>query len=286
MAAELLLAVAPLLAAAHIFSDSGFGEESRFQLWLHAFYAKIEPGVVWLIDKMLKSKLLSGTRPGRAFLKALAKALWFLPHGVVVEHEAALRLIDSLPEDSHIAIGPCVCKKSIGVREEPYYTDMVIMYGAQAYKLAHPEEYKFISKEEAKELLRQFREHNLIHEVFACFKAKSWAFVICNCDPRYCIPTRSYFVTGEGVYPGPLVARVDAGKCAGTGSCGVCLKVCPFGAVEARDGKSAVRADKCMGCGICVYRCPSKARELVPRESYNPRFLPIEHTHPPLASKR
>ena len=83
--------------------------------------------MVWLIDKMLKSKLLSGTRPGRALLRALAKALWFLPHGVVVEHEAALRLIDSLPEDSHVAIGPCVCKKSIGVREEPYYTDMVIM---------------------------------------------------------------------------------------------------------------------------------------------------------------
>gem|GEM_PF-449081 len=218
--------------------------------------------------------------------KALAKALWFLPHGVVVEHEAALKLIDSLPEDSHIAIGPCVCKKSVGVREEPYYTDMVIMYGAQAYKLAHPEEYKNISKEEAKELLKQFKEHNLIHEVFACFKAKSWAFVICNCDPRYCVPTRSYIVTGDGVYPGPLFARVDADKCAGAEKCGVCLKVCPFGAVETRNGKSAVRADKCMGCGICVYRCPNKARELVPRESYNPRFLPIEHTHPSLLARK
>jgi len=46
------------------------------------------------------------------------------------------------------------------------------MYGAQAYKLEHPEEYRFISKEEAKELLRQFREHNLIHEVFALKRAR------------------------------------------------------------------------------------------------------------------
>ncbi|MEM1523307.1 MAG: hypothetical protein QXU69_09775, partial [Thermofilaceae archaeon] len=89
-----------LLALLHIFTEEGFGEESRLQVWLHAFYAKIEPGVVWLIDKMLKSRLLSGTRVGRAILKAIAKMLWFLPHGVVIEHEAALRLIDSLPEDS------------------------------------------------------------------------------------------------------------------------------------------------------------------------------------------
>lgn len=280
-------AAALALAALHIFRDEGFAEESRPQVWLHAFYAKIEPGVVWLIDKLLKNRLLSGTRPGRAILTAIAKALWFLPHGVVVEHEAALRLIDSLPEDSHIAIGPCVCKRGIGVKEEPYYTDMVIMYGARAYKLAHPEDYKFISKEEAKKLLKEFHEHNLIHEVFACFKAKSWAFVICNCDPRYCIPTRSYILTGEGVYPGPLVASVDGEKCAGLESCGACAKLCSFSAIKpSPQGKAAVDPLKCMGCGLCVDRCPRNARKLVPRESYSPRFLPIEHTHPLLAQVR
>uniref|UniRef100_A0A7J3X6T7 4Fe-4S dicluster domain-containing protein n=1 Tax=Thermofilum pendens TaxID=2269 RepID=A0A7J3X6T7_THEPE len=284
-AAVLVLVTAPVLAALHIFKDHGYSEESRLQVWLHAFYAKIEPGVVWLIDKLLKNRFLSGTRVGRAILTAIGKALWFLPHGVVVDHEAALRLIDEIPEDSHIAIGPCVCKKGIGARVEPYYTDMVIMYGARAYKLAHPEEYRFITKEEAKRLLKEFREHNLVHEVFACFKAKSWAFVICNCDARYCIPTRSYILTKEGVYPGPLVARVKEDLCRGVDNCGVCAKICPFGAVTSLDGKSSVDAGKCMGCGLCVYRCPQGARELVPRENYNPRFLPIEHTHPWLVSR-
>ncbi|MEM1641462.1 MAG: 4Fe-4S binding protein [Thermofilaceae archaeon] len=275
-----------LLALLHIFTEEGFGEESRLQVWLHAFYAKIEPGVVWLIDKMLKSRLLSGTRVGRAILKAIAKMLWFLPHGVVIEHEAALRLIDSLPEDSHIAIGPCLCKIGYGTREEPFCTDMVIMYGAKAYSLAHPHEYRFISKDEAKELLRKFREHNLIHEVFACFKARGWTFVICNCDARYCIPTRSYLLVGDGVYPGPLVARVDESKCAGVDSCGVCTRVCAFGASAAANGKSSVDPAKCMGCGICVHRCPQRARSLVPREGYKPpKFLPIEHTHPHLLTR-
>ncbi len=279
-----LILVAALIAPLHIFKDEGFGEESRLQLLLHAFYAKIEPGVVWFTDKLLRSRLLSGTRPGRFVLKLIAKALWFLPHGVVIDHDAALRLIDNLPEDSHIAIGPCLCKIGAGTREEPFYTDMVIMYGAKAYKLAHPNEYKYISKEEAKDLLRKFREHNLVHEVYACFEARSWAFVVCNCDVRYCIPTRSQLTVREGVYPGPLVAEVRAEKCAGLEECGVCLKVCPFKAVVAAgDGKSSVDPAKCMGCGLCAYRCPQGARGLKPRPGYDPRFLPIHFTHPGLA---
>lgn len=276
--------VATLIAPLHIFKDEGFGEESRLQLLLHTFYARIEPRVVWFTDKLLRSRLLSGTKPGKLILKLIAKILWFLPHGVVVEHDAVLRLIDSLPEDSHIAIGPCLCKIGAGTREEPFNTDMVIMYGAKAYKLAHPNEYRYISKDEAKNLLRKFRDCNLIHEVYACFEARSWAFVICNCDVRYCVPTRSQLVVKEGVYPGPLVAEVRTEKCAGLESCGVCLKVCPFKAVAATDGgKSFVELNKCMGCGICVYRCPQGARSLKPRAGYNPRFLPIHFTHPELA---
>lgn len=280
-----LLLVTPLIAALHIFSDSGYAEESKLQLYLHAFYAKIEPGFVWLIDKLLKSRILGGTRPGRFILKLIGKALWFLPHGVVIDHEAALRLIDEIPEDSHIAVGPCICKMGIGAKVEPYYTDMVIMYGASAYKTAHPDEFKFLTKEEAKKLLKDFRENNLVHEVFACFRSKNWAFVICNCDARYCIPTRSYILTKEGVYPGPLVAQVDFDGCSGLEDCGTCLNICPFKAVSSNDGKSNVDVNKCMGCGLCTYRCPRAARRLVPRENYDPRFLPIEHTHPWLVKK-
>ncbi|MEM1508426.1 MAG: 4Fe-4S binding protein [Thermofilaceae archaeon] len=276
--------VVTLIALLHIFKDGGFGEESKLQLLLHTFYARIEPGVVWFTDKLLRSRLLSETKPGRLILKFIAKILWFLPHGVVIDHDAVLRLIDSLPEDSHIAIGPCLCKIGAGTREEPFNTDMVIMYGAKAYKLAHPNEYRYISKDEAKNLLRKFRDHNLVHEVYACFEARSWAFVICNCDVRYCVPTRSQLVVKEGVYPGPLVAEVRTEKCAGLESCGACLKVCPFKAVATTGGgRSSVDLTKCMGCGICVYRCPQGARRLKPRVRYNPRFLPIHFTHPELA---
>ncbi|GEM_PF-806712 len=269
----------------HIFQNGGFGIESTFQRKLHTFYARIEPFVVRTIDKMLKNRFLKGNKIGRSFLKFTGKMLWFLPHGVVIDHEAAIRLIDNIPKDDnlHIAIGPCVCKKAIGVNKEPYVTDMVIMYGAQAYKSAHPEEYKYISPEEAKALLANFRENNLIHEVFACFKSKSWTFVICNCDANYCIPTRSKLIAGEGVYAGPLYAVVDPEKCEGLEKCGICKNVCPFDAIkEDSSGKAFVIKEKCMGCSLCFFNCPNKARRMIPRENYDPKFLPIEYTHPNL----
>lgn len=281
MGPVLLLALLILAAALHIFRDRGFAEASKLQITLFILYAMVEPWILRLLDKMLRSKILSGTRPGRALLKAIAKALWFLPHGIVIDHEAAVKLIKAIPDDSHIAIGPCVCKKSIGMREEPYFLDMLIMYGAEIFKKVPPEEYeyRYISKEEAIKLLQEFREHNLVHEAFACFKSKKWLSVICNCGKQYCVPTRGYLVTGEGVYPGPSTAVVDVEKCAGIEKCGVCMKVCTFNAVESSEGKSTV-TKRCMGCGLCAYRCPQGARRLVPRSGYNARFLPIEHIYP------
>lgn len=41
-------------------------------------------------------------------------------------------------------------------------------------------------------------------------------------------------------------------KCIG---CGICVKTCPFGAIEIVDGK-AVIGDKCTLCGACVEACP------------------------------
>lgn len=46
-----------------------------------------------MIDKMLTNRFLSGNRFGRFILKITGKLLWFLPHGIVIDHEAAIRLI-------------------------------------------------------------------------------------------------------------------------------------------------------------------------------------------------
>jgi heterodisulfide reductase subunit A len=62
----------------------------------------------------------------------------------------------------------------------------------------------------------------------------------------------------------PQVAFVNERVCV---SCGKCLQVCPFGAIqwkELRDGtkKAEVLPSVCQGCGLCNATCPPKAIQL------------------------
>ena len=53
--------------------------------------------------------------------------------------------------------------------------------------------------------------------------------------------------------------RVIADKCTG---CTLCVKVCPFSAVEMADKKAVIDLDKCTLCGACVQACKFDAIEL------------------------
>ena len=40
--------------------------------------------------------------------------------------------------------------------------------------------------------------------------------------------------------------------------CGICIKVCPYGAVEIIDAKAAIN-ERCIECGACARNCPVAA---------------------------
>jgi heterodisulfide reductase subunit A len=63
----------------------------------------------------------------------------------------------------------------------------------------------------------------------------------------------------------PYIARVDAGRCRGSGEC---VRVCPQeGAIQLQtfsdNGQTVTRAvvtpSNCNGCGVCVSSCPNRA---------------------------
>ena len=59
----------------------------------------------------------------------------------------------------------------------------------------------------------------------------------------------------------------EAKRCLACGcgvGCGVCQRVCIYGAVRQENDKYAVDETKCDGCGLCVERCPNDAVEMVP----------------------
>ena len=49
------------------------------------------------------------------------------------------------------------------------------------------------------------------------------------------------------------IAFVDKNRCV---ACGVCMKICPTGAVHVEQNLATIDYSKCTSCGLCVSVCP------------------------------
>jgi heterodisulfide reductase subunit A len=58
----------------------------------------------------------------------------------------------------------------------------------------------------------------------------------------------------------PSVAQVNLLRCAG---CGLCVRACPFSAIELKQGVASVNTYLCKGCGTCASTCRDKAITLI-----------------------
>ena len=58
----------------------------------------------------------------------------------------------------------------------------------------------------------------------------------------------------------PFVAKVDPLACEGSQ---LCVKECPYEAIEMKEGRAWVNTAKCKGCGACVAVCPTEAVQLM-----------------------
>lgn len=95
-------------------------------------------------------------------------------------------------------------------------------------------------------------------------KERQTAFVKCagTCDKA----TTEYLY--DGIQDCAMANQMqDSGNkgcdygCLGYGSC---VKACPFGAIQIKDGIAVVDKEACKACGKCVSVCPKKLIELIP----------------------
>jgi Pyruvate/2-oxoacid:ferredoxin oxidoreductase delta subunit len=262
-----------ILIAAHVrLAGKNLEHTGPVQYLLHKFYAAAEPTILRITDFLITKKIITGTAPGMAFLRFVALLSHYLPHGVIVTTNAAEKFFDYIenvegPAGARIAVGPCVCQRSLNKWKEPSYKDIVILYGADIYRYLDLG-YRVISASEAGEIVRRCREEGLVHSIDFCMQSGKWAFVVCNCDRDICVLTRTFLLTGKFIYPGPEIVTVDANRCLGEKRCGQCIRACIFGANSSTGDKPSADYTQCQGCGQCARVCSGKARTMSRRELY------------------
>jgi NAD-dependent dihydropyrimidine dehydrogenase PreA subunit len=207
-------------------------------------------------------------------------------HGKVVPLEAAKQLV-SVNEDialgdlekiipyarardiifknpDHIVVLDCPCRLA---REHPCLPlDVCLIIGEPFASFViehHPERSRWITAQEAQEILKAEDERGHVHHAFFKDAMLERFYAICNCCSCCCGAMQAqrngtFMLASSG-----FVAKVDQERCQ---ACGTCEEACQFSAISI-NGHAEIDLDKCMGCGVCVSQCLQEALELVRMES-------------------
>jgi ferredoxin len=183
------------------------------------------------------------------------------PPTKVYPFHSVFELIERYGDRNQIALIHCFCQQWRKMVDEPCrfeqppescmalgnLTKYIVNYGIGRY----------VSKEEALEVLQEVQKKGAIHQVFHEHKKEdgdSAEMAICNCCWDCCGSFGSY---NRGITPlhvkSYYVANMsDQASCIG---CGQCVKYCPVNAISMHDKKARIDAQKCIGCGQCELKC-------------------------------
>lgn len=229
-------------------------------------------------------KRLSGnnTQPTKSSLQPDRPTIADGYHGKVVPFESASRLVTVKQEISlknleqiipysrardiilkhpdHIVALDCPCRAS---RPNPCLPlDVCLVVGepfASFVSEHHPQRSRWISQDEAVEILSKERERGHVHHAFFKDAMLGRFYAICNCCSCCCGAMRAHADGTPMLASSGFISTLDEALCIG---CGDCIDACQFFALTTIDGAAYVDQDNCMGCGVCVSHCLQGALSL------------------------
>jgi len=178
-----------------------------------------------------------------------------------------------------IALTNCACRTRYKHCDNPTQTCLLINQAAD--KRVAEGRARYLSIEEAKEVLRLANERGLVHlTVYKPARMLSYedkdtmpesprpdegpgydlsqVYSVCSCCPCCCYALQILrkFGRRDMIAKSEYIAKTDTELCT---HCGSCVDRCVFGARQNRKGRVTHNPEACFGCGLCVTTCPSNA---------------------------
>jgi formate hydrogenlyase subunit 6/NADH:ubiquinone oxidoreductase subunit I len=185
------------------------------------------------------------------------KGLRVLPIGEAIEdtrqilpYEEVAKVLDS---QDYFTVSTCGCKHRKNLDPDTpdckYPTEICLHFGRLGHYIVENEMGREITRQEADEILRRCAEIGLVHGVSNWEEGPD---TICNCDPCCCIFFEAFHKLKHSMSLNPSNYRVRTNRetCVG---CGLCVRRCPMEALyledcpEAKDRVTVVAAENKSG---------------------------------------
>jgi Fe-S-cluster-containing hydrogenase component 2 len=186
----------------------------------------------------------------------------------IAPYEDVLAILDN---QKTIAIAPCICRTMSQLEDKTCDKPMetCFMFGSHAHYYVENKMGRYISQEEAKDIVRRNEEAGLVMQPFNSQKVGG----MCSCCGDCCGMLKSLKkqpVPAKAVQSNYFAQVTE--ECVG---CEVCLERCQMEAVTMVDDHALVDLDRCIGCGLCVTTCTTGAMKLL-RKPENQLYKPPE----------
>ena len=161
---------------------------------------------------------------------------------------------DMISRAQVISLTNCACRVSVGACDKPL--EVCFSFDDMARFLVERDRARFIDKEEALKVLKFAEDEGLVHTIN---NSQDKPGVICNCCGCCCTLLRGITELGNpnAISTSAYVVSYTPDECIG---CHLCVERCPMNAVEEDDDKVALHEERCIGCGLCVSTCATESR--------------------------
>ena len=169
----------------------------------------------------------------------------------LLPHEKIIEMID---KSKSVGIGNCACRELQQKCDAP--KEACLMFDGTCNYLVDRGYARLITKEEAKQYIKEFDEAGLVRQVNNTSDRLEF---VCHCCSCCCAFLRAMNEFGNSrVFTRSAFRPIHTSdNCVGCGDCADVL--CPTKSISMKDETPLFDMENCIGCGLCAVGCPNDA---------------------------